>query len=57
MEVDQPDTEEFQDAFPPPPIYYKLYGKDAEYVPPPPPKPLDGTFQCFGSMYNVCFDD
>ncbi len=47
------EEEQFVDAFPPPPVYYKLYGKDSLVTPPAPPKPIDGAFYCFGQMYTV----
>ncbi|EIE19519.1 MED7-domain-containing protein [Coccomyxa subellipsoidea C-169] len=46
-----------QQAFPPPPAFYKLYGTSADGsevpAPPPPPPPVEGEYQLFGELYTT----
>jgi hypothetical protein len=41
------------DSWPPIPPYVKLFAEDSEYLPPPPPKPVEGEYLMFGQHYNT----
>ncbi|KAK9918763.1 hypothetical protein WJX75_006706 [Coccomyxa subellipsoidea] len=61
MSKDQPEKADenpaqplLQQAFPPPPPFYKLYGSDADgnqLMPPPPP--IEGEYQLFGELHTT----
>ncbi|KAL0489316.1 mediator of RNA polymerase II transcription subunit 7 [Acrasis kona] len=45
---------QFVDVYPPPPIYYRLYGATSNVEPPLPPKPIENdSFQSFGQTLSV----
>lgn len=43
------------DSWPPPPPFFKLFAEESEFIPPAPPRPIEGQYEMFGASYSTKF--